>query len=81
MGVDDLLKRLGINVDFAATHWGTVARRTQAARPGRMAHVPLVGRRPRLGQPGLPAPVPLSQADDVEHTYPYRAREMRVRKG
>ncbi|HEX9464020.1 MAG TPA: ABC transporter substrate-binding protein [Alphaproteobacteria bacterium] len=44
----DLLKRLGVNVDFAALDWGTVvARRAQKAAPGRggwhMYHTALAG--------------------------------------
>ena len=51
----DLLKRLGMKVDFAAIDWGTVgARRAaeDAARPGRLADVPHLACRRRLHQPG-----------------------------
>ena len=49
----DLLKRLGMNVDFVATDWGTVgARRAQKtpSGPGRLADVPHLARRRGLHQ-------------------------------
>ena len=52
----DLLKRLGMNVDFAAIDWGTVgARRAaeDAAGTGRLADVPHLACRGRLHQSGV----------------------------
>ena len=56
----DLLKRMGMNVDFVATDWGTVgARRAQKtpAGPGRLGDVPHLARRRGLPQsrPAMPA--------------------------
>ena len=51
----DLLKRLGMNVDFVATDWGTVGsapRAEVAARPGRLADVPHLACRRGLHQSG-----------------------------
>ncbi len=51
----ELLKKLGMNVDFVATDWGTVgSRRAQktAAGPGRLAYVPYLARRRGLHQSG-----------------------------
>jgi peptide/nickel transport system substrate-binding protein len=52
----ELLKSIGMNVDFVATDWGTVgARRAPevAAGAGRLEHVPHLACRRRLHQPGL----------------------------
>ena len=51
----DLLKRIGMNVDFVATDWGTVGQRRaseDAARAGRLGHVPHLACRRRLHQSG-----------------------------
>ena len=47
----DLLKKIGMTVDFVATDWGTVGQRRaskNAARTGRLGHVPHLARRRRL---------------------------------
>ena len=51
----ELLKRIGMNVDFVATDWGTdrpAPRAEIAARTGRLGHVPLVACGRRLHQSG-----------------------------
>ena len=51
----DLLKQIGFNVDFVATDWGTTGtapRQEDAARPGRLEHVPHLARGRRLHQSG-----------------------------
>ena len=51
----DLLKQIGMNVDFVATDWGTVGQRRatkNAAGPGRLEHVPHLACRRRLRQSG-----------------------------
>ena len=51
----DLLKKIGMNVDYQALDWGTVgARRAKKdpPSPGRLEHLPHLARRRRLHQPG-----------------------------
>ena len=51
----DLLKRMGMNVDFIATDWGTAGQRRAMKNPpapGRLEHVPHLARRRRLREPG-----------------------------
>ena len=53
----DLLKKIGMTVDFVATDWGTVGQRRAskyAAGAGRLGHVPHLACRRRLRQPGAP---------------------------
>ena len=55
----DLLKQLGMNVDFVATDWGTVGSRRaheDAAGTGRLEHVPHLACGRRLHQSGAPTP-------------------------
>jgi peptide/nickel transport system substrate-binding protein len=50
----DLLKRIGMNVDFVATDWGTgrpASRGEEPAQPGRLGHVPHLACRCGRDQP------------------------------
>ncbi len=51
----DLLKRIGMNVQYHALDWGTVGQRRAKKDPpaqGRLAHLPHLARRRRLREPG-----------------------------
>ena len=54
----DLLKQMGMNVDFVATDWGTTGQRRRASKAppsqGRLEHVPHLARGRRLHQSGQP---------------------------